>query len=634
MKISSTTLSGQSDKGLFKNFIRKYYRLIFPVIHILTSFVYERFFFIWDTSLSGIWSVPVKDNVSNEFEFWMTYGISKIISIVLIFLIWKLVFAIIDKKIRKKTLIIFGILFIICAAINVLEWPESIIGDGASDNVIAYYYSLRFIPYYWQSIFTGCLYSACFMVAPTAFALPVLQPLALSCVMGYAYTVIEKYTEETGRLKWTKYLVLTLILLPQFYDMMSNPWRCCLYTIIVILFFTMIIDAVINGKGEAVTDKSEIISENKRRAAINKHVITVMFLAVILSVWRSEGILYGALGFLAMLIWGCRYRWKQIVLYMLLFFSVFYLAGRPSAIGQKKYYGNDYLKVCFINPLSNIFNDSEANLDYDGAEEDIAAIEKVVPVSILRQYNYFGYLSNNYSKGYEDIDQSGSSDEDGSAFTKAAIRIILHNPVVYIKTQLRAWELSLNYDFKYYIEPYHYEKDTIESFPKTMWEQGNDAVYESTGVSEWGGLNLKKRIMWKLDLIRAYYIFGWNETDIKFYGHILLIVLDLAMVIWEISDIFRKKYKDLAFGWIAVLLLGVLAATVLMIPATYEAYFHSFNLMSYLLVIIFAVRKITAGKTTEKKQTITGKKQIITGKSTDTTKGERINHGEEHFARS
>lgn len=569
-----------------KIYLKNNYWIVFPIVHIIASFIYERFYFYWNTQIGNMFAVPINASVGNGVEFFTAYIISKLISIAFIWMIWKLVFAIIGKKIPLKTILIFGILFVGFCAACVAKWPQSIIGDGGSDHVITYLYAKSFIPYYWHSAYTSCLYAACFMVAPTAFSLPVLQCLMVISVLGYVYTIIDRYTTKIDKFKWAKYLTFFALISPMFIDFLTNSWRCCFYAILAILFFAMIIEIVL------LEDSPKV-----------KKLIAAMIIGAILSVWRSEGIIYGILGFLALLIWGYRYKLKKIVIWMLLFCVTFFILGRPSAIGQDKYYGKDYLMVCFVNPLANIFNDSNNNLTYDGAKEDVEAIEKVVPVSVLAQYAYHGYLSNNYSKGFVDIDQTGASDEEGGAFIKAAIRIILHNPKTYVKTQVNIWFKSFDFTKYLYIEDYSGEKDKYNGFSFAMWETGEAELYKEAGVVSWQNNPIRIKGMNFIDEYWGRYNKLWSGKgflNFKFLGLLVLIFIDCVIAVVEIIEWFKRNRRDTIFGLIALMLLAVIAATILMMPTPYIAYFYTFIYCSFMLGVIYGVRKFGDKKAAEK----------------------------------
>jgi len=559
-----------------KTFLKNNYWMAFPIIHIIASFFYEHAFFNFDFNLGTMNSIQLGESVSNSFEFILTYVISKIFAVVLIWMLWKLIFAIIEKKIPGKILIIFGCLFVLFTAICLIKWPMSMVGDGTSDHLITYLYAKSFVPYYWHSIFTGCLYAACLMVVPTAFSIPVFQSLMFFSVLGYVFSIIDRYTESKGKHKWAKYLILIMVFTPHFIDLISNSWRCCYYAILALLFFAMILETVLL----------------EEKAGIKKLIIAMM-IAALLSVWRSEGIFYGIFGFFALLIWGYRYKVKKVILWMAIFFVTFFLLGRPATIGQEKYYGNDYLIVCFINPLTNILNDTNNNLSYEGAEEDIAAIEAVVPISVLRQYGYLGYLSNNYAKGFEDIDQSGASKEAGSAFVKASIRMIVHNPKTYIKTQVNFWLTSFDVERKCYIEKFNGEKEEYLGFSREIWDKGSALLYSEPGVQAWIDNETRESLMYTVETIRGYYSVAWKGQGRfvpQFLGFLLLMVLDLSIVVTEIVNVFRKRRSNLIFGWIGMLLLVVMAATILTMPSAYVAYFYTFIYCSVMFIILYSTR--------------------------------------------
>ena len=204
-------------------------RYICIAVHFCLTFLFERLFY--REAIPGVLpsAVPKNNSISDGTEQAVDYLISKIFALILIALLWKLLFAVFQKRIDRKVLIVFGSVFLFLVVFQFFFWvPEYFF--LVSDNCTSLASSIRFIPTYWHHIFTGCLYSAALMVAPFPFTIAVLQPLAFSCVLGYISTNTK-----------IKLPILLIFLFPFTMFIAKNPYRNAFYGILCMFYFAYLI---------------------------------------------------------------------------------------------------------------------------------------------------------------------------------------------------------------------------------------------------------------------------------------------------------------------------------------------------------------------------------------------------------
>lgn len=189
-----------------KKLLPRNIEMIFPIIHFLLTFLWERSLFLFSSSNWDYFITEARsDYVSNTAESVIVYIISKILAGLLIFLLWKLIFAIIKKRISKSKIVLFGIIYLIGFVIGIISFP-SIFGLEI-DNFTNYMQAIRFLPNYWQSIFTGTVYIGCMMVIPHPFSIFMFQWLSFVIVIAYVYTGIERFLQK-GKCKYIALLFL------------------------------------------------------------------------------------------------------------------------------------------------------------------------------------------------------------------------------------------------------------------------------------------------------------------------------------------------------------------------------------------------------------------------------------------
>lgn len=545
--------------------------ILLPCIHFLSSFFYEWTILQWKPEKITVTARAKDLTYSDTFERVMEYGLAKLFAALIIFLLWKMVFYFIHNFRKDKELIFFALLFLFGTACFAVTWPNLFYYDV--DNYITYTYAIRLYPEYWHNAYTSILYTASFMTVPHPFAICFLQWTLFFFNMVYAYKRL-KNSPCMRRFTWP--FLLLVFIVPRVLLLINDPYRTELYSLVCIYYvFSILMDAL-EGKTYS-----------------NAKLVCLAFLSALLAVWRTEGIILGTLGFLVILFFVNRCSLKKHLVFLALYAVAFLIVSFPQKVGDLKYYGSDYAIINSFPSLHNILNRADSNLSYPGAEEDLAAIAAVVPIEAIQVYDMDGYRRYNVMNGNVDINQSITSHETGKRYVKAFYRIVLHNPVTYLRTQ---WNMLM---VVYKLSDYYYsEKPSVElsmeyepwTFP--AWESGILDLYGNPAAKPW--IEYGKRIALAGLVEKVWWTTEGIMIRIKAYGIILIIIplVECFIVLRELIRFFKAKDKkkalrELGPACMAIVLLGQYAAIVLVMPAGQLVYFHALYFCSIFLEIVY-----------------------------------------------
>lgn len=540
---------------------RKKYAL--PAIHFLLSFLYERSIFLFREEENIILSLPRNQIISGTGERILGYIISKLLAAVMIFFLWHLLFWIMENWKAKKNIRFFLVFFLFCLAGILLLWPDPF--TASADNYITYSYAIRFWPEYWHSAYTSCVYAAMLMVVPSPVFLTVFQLIFAIFVLGYFYNRMADSPVLKGKGKYSVFLVF---LMPGVYTLFTNSYRTELYALLCMFAVAM--------------TAMDIVDQKERGTG---SLICNLFLCGFIGVWRTEGIILGFLLFIVQLLFLYKYKpAKSLVCFlcMALAFGVFLV---PQKLGDMKYYGKDY---SFINSFPVLKNILSSDFSYDGAEEDMAALDEVVPVEALRYYGMDGYRRYNYANGRKDINQSLASDETASAYMKAYYRIVLHNLPIYAKTQISMLLKALLVIPYEYVVGYDLPPDPdLPPWTLESWDIGRADLEDEPFVTEWMDTEIHQRFADFVGKIRG----GIENTleKIYFYSAVLILIplFEIFLFFREGIRLIKKKKNWFGLAGIAFLLLGQAAAIALVMPAGALVYFHAYYYCSFILCLIY-----------------------------------------------
>lgn len=547
-------------------------KLIIPIIHFILSFFWERLVLMPKDAARVAFSIPLNDTFSLGFEQAMCYVISKIMAGIAIFLLWKLVFSILGKKIHLETTIVFGIIWIVFLGITVIMWPD--VFEAGGDNFIPYSYAVRLVPEYWHSIYLSCLYSASVMVFPHAIAINILQMTVYVAAVGYLYNRI-RVSDAFGGARCCRFLCLLMFFFRDTFMVATNPERAEYNASFTLIFISII-----------------LIDMLEKKVRSGRELAGLLIFAAFLAVFRSEGIVVALLGFIALFAGLYRPGYIKGALVIIALAVMFFVFKLPIKVGEIKYYGSDYSIINSFNSLHNIFCSDKADLKYSGAEADLAAIEAVTPVELIKEFSSEGYRRFNYSRGHVDINQSMIDKETAESYQKAYRRIVLHNLPIYLKTQ---WSMLLQASgagVKAYSEPYTGDGTGMPEFGMELWEVGRADFMVIPGRYTWERNNLRNKMVKAFTIPRFKYIDFLTNTRLYTGFLALEFIFGIFMIIKAIVGLFKKRYDNLATGVVSLILEGYVVLLALLMPVGANMYFHAFIYGMFATIIVFLRKRI------------------------------------------
>lgn len=548
---------------------KKKIRVWIPLIHFVCSFLYERSILIFSLDKDVVAAIPRNQIISDLGERVVGYVFAKAFAFLFIFCLWRLIFYIADHIRETEIKVLLAVALLGMIGISFL-WPEVFIASW--DNQITYSYALRFWPEYWHSVYTSFVYTAAMMVAPFPIAITLLQWIFACFVFGYLFRRI-KYSRvlPAGRRYW----LLTILLMPRLFTLMTDSYRTEIYALVCTLLIS-----------KTVMD----LLEQKR--ADTKTFIGILCLCGLISVWRTEGIILGIPLCVVWIVFIQRYTFKKAILGMGLLFCVFIAFLLPQKLGDLKYYGKDYSFINSFPTMMNILNCETANLSYDGVEEDLAAIERVVPVEVVKQMGMEGYRRYNYHNGRGDINQSLASKEDGKAYMKAYYGLVLHNPVIYAKTQasmlLSIWMIKPST----YVESYKgSEPVTLPGWYLAAWDVGLQDLRETGETEAWMTWETRERISHYPNACIRKIESILQKSYIYTFVMLLIPAVQIFMVFREGYLWIRRRSSGLGMAVLSFVLLGQAFAITLVMPANALVYFHAYYFCSYVVVLVYLISR-------------------------------------------
>lgn len=551
---------------------KKKKKYIIPLVHFLLSFLYERSIFLFDAGMDIVQSIPKNQIISDAGERLLGYGISKLSAAAMILFLWHLLFWIAENWRKKKNLRFFLLLFAVCLTGVLLSWPDPF--TASEDNYITYSYAKRLLPEYWHSAYTSCIYAAMLMVVPSPVFITVFQLIFAFFVLGYLYNRIADSPVLRGKGRYHVFLVFCM---PGVYTLFTNAYRTELYALLCMFLVAM--------------TAMDIVEQKKRGTlCLAGHILLCGFV----SVWRTEGIILGFLLFMVQLIFLYRYKPLKSLLLFLCAVAAFLLFLLPQKLGDMKYYGKDYAFINSFPVLKNILSSPDARLSYEGAEGDLAALEAVVPVEILRYYGMDGYRRYNYANGRGDINQSLADEETADAYMSAYYRIVAHNLPIYAKTQIGMLLLAVMVQSNEYVIAS--DRPPVRDLPPWVlrsWDIGRRDLEGEASVQAW----MNTEIYQCFSDFSARAVNKIESILKKSYFYTLLLLL---IPLFEVYLFFREgirlirqrnapeQGKNLpGLAGIAFLLLGQAAAIVLVMPAGALVYLHAYYYCSFLLCLVY-----------------------------------------------
>lgn len=535
-------------------------RYTITALHILLTFLWP------DRVLKNIGNIAIgtkamDETISRELENVMAYVFSELFAILFVFLFWKLFFYVVNHF--KKIYVVFLALFFVGSVVLLLAWPG--IFTQSIDNLITYSSAVRLTPDYWHNPYSSFVYAGCLLFFPADFMITIMQWGFFVFVAAYYYERIQRVAPKC------RFLVFLLFLLPDTRLVIKDSYRIYQYTIAILIYAGLVLFDVIEKKERGLGQ-----------------TVAIAALGAFLAIWRSEGILFSTALFLAYVIGAGGSSWKKKLRNILLFVVCFGVLSFPQKVGEIKYYGRDYQIVNSFKPLSILLNDPETCLDYDTAQEDLDAIDQILPLGIIREYGLAGYLRYNYNvRGNMDFNQSLATKEESAAYLSAYFSILSHNLPCVAK---QAWD-NLFYTtvgrhvFFWQTAVPPEEHVDLAPYGMELWDQSSLDFYYNGHTAFISNITSQLQVTDFLNRVHTSY----SDTVFRINGYLIFYfvscVFHLCVFVRGLICLFRRKDLTAAgFGLVSVSMLCGYVALLLVMPTPSNVYL----LISYYLSLAIA----------------------------------------------
>ncbi len=523
-------------------------RYLITALHILLTFLWAGLV-LKNVGNIAIGTKAMDETISRELENVMAYVFSELFAILFVVLFWKLVFYLAAR--RKKTDVVFLVLFLVGSVVLLLAWPG--IFTQSIDNLITYSSAVRLTPDYWHNAYSSFVYAGCLLFFPADFMITVIQWGFFVFLVAYYYERIQRVAPKC------RFLAFLIFFLPNTLLVIKDSYRIYQYAIAILIYAGLVLFDVI---------------EKKERGLWQTVAIAAM--GAFLAIWRSEGILFSTALFLAYVLGAGSASWKKKLRNILLFAACFILLSIPQKVGEIKYYGRDYQIVNSFKPLRVLLNDPQACLDYDTAQEDLAAIDRILPLGIIREYGLAGYLRYNYNvRGNADINQSLAGREESAAYLSAYYHILFHNLPSVAK---QAWDnlfysTIVRHVFFWPTTVPPEEHIELAPYGTELWDQSSVDFNYNGHTALISGITSKLPVTDFLDRVHL----GYSAAFLRINGYLIFFFVScafhLCVFVRGLIRLFRKKdWAAAGYGLVSVSMLVEYLVLLLVMPASSNVY--------------------------------------------------------------
>ena len=302
----------------------------------------------------------------------------KSVSLVIYVFLWKFLFSFFkriknkDKK-AKDNLKIFLIYFLINFIILMLTWPG--IWRWDEFNILNHvsYYKLEF----WQHYLTSIMYLLSYMLIPIPSGVIIYQIAVASGIVAY---IISNFKRIFNDSKWTYLLFIPFLLLPVL-DHNMYPLRLTIYSYIELLLVCQLIFIKKLGKNS------------------NKDFVVLSIILILLSAWRSEGILFIVL-IPILYIFMFKDEIKELktrIMYTIFTVTLAIMLIIPQQYEYKIKYSNKYDVTSYVNQLYVV---TKLEFEENPDSVQLKTIGKVINFEELYKYSK-GIEGHNSDKIYK-----------------------------------------------------------------------------------------------------------------------------------------------------------------------------------------------------------------------------------------
>lgn len=447
-------------------------------------------------------------------------------------------------KLSRIQLKFTTVYFLSLMLLLLFTWP----GNWMNDEFLAFQNCIDFQFNNSQSYITLGIYALSLMLLPFPAGILIIQSIIISIIVGYTCMITYKYSN--GKFS---YLMFMVYFLPPilFYDLF--PLRACLYSYFTVYFiFKFFI--ICSTKGEI-----------KR-----KNILLLCFFISILSIWRSEMIVFAIL-LPIYFIFFCNNISKInkliAVFSIILFINILKIPAES--------YNNDprYKVVPFINPLSLMLVEELAS---DDLEKDLNNINTVVNVDSMKKYSSYLDIPVWWTPNVNAVNLNYTKEEYNS-FVKSYINLVLHNPYEFIKARSKTFLATSGFIKKsmpIYM-PSASNKAIKTYFKDDQFKHGNlfTPINQDIRMSIYRSMYFLTNKDWPSNLYAVYLLF-WN-TMIPILA---LIAINIIALIKRDSKIFF------------ISLIPIIQAVLMFLfqPAYHSMYHLPIYISGYVITVFYA----------------------------------------------
>jgi len=350
------------------------------------------------------------------------YVLAKVLALVCLIIFYQILYLFwrAARTKNKKFLMDFMLPFGIILGVYLVNFAICFPGLYKIDDTTMYAMATRGYAFYWHSYLTSLYYMVGLTLFPFSSGQMVMTDLFAALIFAYFFYRLSSVLPDKkwNKLKW---LLLIVALSPFMNTIGLETFRTYIYALLNMFFF-----------GYLLFEKIQ-----KRRFTLLKFLLLALCVGV-LAFWRSESIVYLVFApFLIFVTYRHDINIKKALAFAAAGVAFFGVVNIPQSVGNTRYYNNDYLIVSTTRPLSIILN-LDGTTDYEGAEEDLAAINNIIGVDHIKLFpgDSISYQSWNTITHEGRLSQTMSTKEAQSDYIKAFFDIVMHNKKAFLKERL------------------------------------------------------------------------------------------------------------------------------------------------------------------------------------------------------
>lgn len=533
------------------------------LLHFAATFFWDKIIFRqegWDLP-----EITLNEEISFQAECLIHQIAARILAFVLIVGLWYFLhFAFTKRRICCREWVIFGCVLLSLSVLHLFHFPECF--NVEWDNILTYCYAIRNIPYYWHGALTSIYYAACFYFCPLPLTVTELTIVFFSALVTFCLC----------RVQGLKMFAFFLLLIPEMWNLITNPYRNNLYTVLLLWATAWVL----------------YLLQNNKKSSLQGRVLYIFILSV-LAMWRTEGILF-SLGLLIIFFsLETKFDIKRVLLWVGIWGAFVVILGLPQKPGVSKYYGKDYTLITTLDWLQPILSDSQVNIFYPGAEEDLEVISSATPLDWIKESGIFGYRAYNFSQG-RSMNQSGMDEEDSKDYFKACFRLVVHNLSPFFRDRVNLFCQANKFDFQFPMDEY---SDLPCTYPEGVSDQyyasrekGLKEMYTETNalLTAWYESPFRSLVREKLDEAGGKWLKVTEKLNLRHFAYIFAVAYPFYWVIDQMRILFRGE-KRLRKNWQTALLLLVGIGEILLVtlgaPEPREGYYYPVYLFCTMLAL-------------------------------------------------